>query len=561
MSRKRKPLSQVGAAWLALQKLLGTRVVSDGAAAEAWLLALLRASIERELAEQDAVGASSPMNTAHVCFPLPSAMAYRCAAGPAVGRRGSRIMASSAGGSCCHLHFNSTLDCPSRHAAHPTPSSPSLLAQGKCDPDSPPARRLSLLPAPADAAGGPTARGELARLLRHTLARARPGANPALRLVRAVRRLLLHAKRAAAVEAAAALDVGEPEPDWGAAGGAAALGPDGAVAEPGEAAAGGGDAGGGADAELAEGRGGEGGAFGVRNGPGEGQALQGGLSAASHALGAAMPEHVVDESDRERSEAAPVGTADVTKEEGGTAEHGAAGSSGQASEAACASQALPGAGAAQVAEGLPGADLSAQGTAPGGGGAEPGARSAAAPGSVSRPESEAGSPAGGAHEDGSGAGGARDAGGAGARGDPADAVDEERSSAGSLHGPAAGGGPADEGDDSAAGTAGGRPRRRSSQSGVARVRTQSGGAEAAKGGSGGGGGREPEWAAAARGSVWAGRDLDSIALATLATTVSWVLDVAPPARCGLQLSCRSGPSCSPQEHTDWGCPCLACSCM
>jgi len=348
-------------------------------------------------------------------------------------------MASSAGGSCCHLHFNSTLDCPSRHAAHPTPSSPSLLAQGKCDPDSPPARRLSLLPAPADAAGGPTARGELARLLRHTLARARPGANPALRLVRAVRRLLLHAKRAAAVEAAAALDVGEPEPDWGAAGGAAALGPDGAVAEPGEAAAGGGDAGGGADAELAEGRGGEGGAFGVRNGPGEGQALQGGLSAASHALGAAMPEHVVDESDRERSEAAPVGTADVTKEEGGTAEHGAAGSSGQASEAACASQALPGAGAAQVAEGLPGADLSAQGTAPGGGGAEPGARSAAAPGSVSRPESEAGSPAGGAHEDGSGAGGARDAGGAGARGDPADAVDEERSSAGSLHVPAAGG--------------------------------------------------------------------------------------------------------------------------
>jgi len=86
LSLKRKLLSQVGAAWLALQKLLGTRVVSDGAAAEAWLLALLRASIERELAEQDAVGASSPMNMAHVCFPLPSALACRCAAGPAVGR-------------------------------------------------------------------------------------------------------------------------------------------------------------------------------------------------------------------------------------------------------------------------------------------------------------------------------------------------------------------------------------------------------------------------------------------------------------------------------------------
>ncbi len=471
-------------------------------------------------------------------------------------------MASSAGGSCCHLHFNSTLDCPSRHAAHPTPSSPSLLAQGKCDPDSPPARRLSLLPAPADAAGGPTARGELARLLRHTLARARPGANPALRLVRAVRRLLLHAKRAAAVEAAAALDVGLPEPGWGAAGGAAALGPDGAVpGEPGEAAAGGGDADGGAVAEVVEGCGSEVGDFGMRNGPGDGQALQGGLRAASHGLGAAMPEHVADESDCERSEAAAVGTAAVTEEEDRAAEHGAAGGSGQASEAAGAPPlAEPGAGAALVAEGVSGADLSAQGTAPGSG-AEPGAGSAAASGSVSRAESKAGSPSGGEHEDGCGAGGARAAGGAGARGDPADAVDEERSSAGSLHVPAAGGGPADEGDDSAAGTAGGRPRRRSSQSGVVRVRTQSGGAEAAKGGSGGGGGREPEWAHPARGSVWAGRDLDGIALATLATTVSWVLDVAPPARCGLQLSYRSGPSCSPQEHIDWGCPWLACSCM
>lgn len=48
---------QVGAAWLALQALLGASAPADGAAAEAWLLALLRASIERELAEQDSVRA------------------------------------------------------------------------------------------------------------------------------------------------------------------------------------------------------------------------------------------------------------------------------------------------------------------------------------------------------------------------------------------------------------------------------------------------------------------------------------------------------------------------
>jgi hypothetical protein len=61
-------LSQVGAAWLALQKLLGTRVAADGAAAEAWLLALLRASIERELAEQDAVGASPRLKNGTYSF-------------------------------------------------------------------------------------------------------------------------------------------------------------------------------------------------------------------------------------------------------------------------------------------------------------------------------------------------------------------------------------------------------------------------------------------------------------------------------------------------------------
>lgn len=60
----------------------------------------------------------------------------------------------------------------------------SLSLQEEEPEESPAARRLSLLPAPADAAGGDTARAELARLLRHALARARPGANSALRLVR-----------------------------------------------------------------------------------------------------------------------------------------------------------------------------------------------------------------------------------------------------------------------------------------------------------------------------------------------------------------------------------------
>ncbi|KAK9825377.1 hypothetical protein WJX81_006910 [Elliptochloris bilobata] len=126
----------VGAAWLALQALLGAADAGDGAAAEARLLALLRASIERELAE---------------------------------------------------------------HATDEEPE------------DSPARRRLSLLPALADAAGGATARAELARLLRHALAHAAPRANSALRLVRAVRRLLLYAKRQAALESAAALDLGDDE--------------------------------------------------------------------------------------------------------------------------------------------------------------------------------------------------------------------------------------------------------------------------------------------------------------------------------------------------------------
>ena len=47
--------AQVGTAWLTLQRLLGAADAGDGAAAEAWLLALLRASIERELAEHASV--------------------------------------------------------------------------------------------------------------------------------------------------------------------------------------------------------------------------------------------------------------------------------------------------------------------------------------------------------------------------------------------------------------------------------------------------------------------------------------------------------------------------
>lgn len=53
--------AQVGTAWLTLQRLLGAADAGDGAAAEAWLLALLRASIERELAEQASVCCLPPL--------------------------------------------------------------------------------------------------------------------------------------------------------------------------------------------------------------------------------------------------------------------------------------------------------------------------------------------------------------------------------------------------------------------------------------------------------------------------------------------------------------------
>lgn len=320
--------------------------------------------------------------------------------------------------------------------------------------DSPTRRRLSLLPAPADAAGGATARAELARLLRHALARAKSGANPALRLVRAVRRLLLYAKRQAALDTAAALDFGDDDrADEAAAGRAAAA--EEHTLNPGMSLAG---------SEAAFERGPEASAS-AETGPEEGSVLERAADLGGQ-----------EDGEGEEPETSKAGAGPSTA---GRSEPGEQRGSDERAAAGASSEGL------ETRDSMPGTDA----------GSGPASRSGSQAGTSdpSRPWRGSEDPSADAEPD-----------------NPSAVVSLEGSIEGDPRGPV----------------------RRSSQPGEASQRMfrrddvpAAGRDDEGEAGGGGAGG----WARRAAG-LWAGRDIDGMALATLATTVSWLLDVAPPAR-------------------------------